>query len=454
MTGSRILRGAILSGALALTAASAQAQSVSSCDGRNESSTFYQSAYNIYTHGGDHLSGETTTFTVAGDFTLLNIQVQGGATVCSSATTCNGASFTAPSDGNYVFEISGIGAGGATTIGPNSPQASPRVATAAVVAGDVGSSCAAPATPSQGGSLDLDGDGFVTAADVLIVINAINGSTTVNRMQLTPQDALALINYINEHGPGAVASKDRLTFATAGEGGLTGDGWALWGSVQGYRFDGRADGDAIALTFGGDFAIGDSARLGLMVDYGIYDITYGGFAASAEALSYGPYLSLDLGPRFKLDAFAAFASPDYAIAGTSFDTNRRSGGLTLSTDYMLGAVELTSFASVSGFVEDHPAVTLGGTPVAAHSVSSLTGSLGSKAMFNPGQAARPYLSVAAEFNQFDDGLGTTLDHFAPRFGAGIEVNGEMGNFEFRVETGEIIEGTRDYSARFGYSLEF
>ena len=424
----------ILCVAASLGAQTAVAVENGSCNGERVTGKYFENRTNIYYSGGNHLATETTTFTVTGNFQSFSIDVSGDqtGTLCSSAAACNGFSFTAPADGNYRFAMTGRGG---AAIEPN-----PVDPTGPGVSGEVISNCVAAETepnddgPGEPGEADLGGTIAANAA-------ALNANGALNRIGAARQ---------NNGAPGVQATRNGLRFSTSGEGGLTGDGWTVWGSAGFQRFDGGFDGDSMALTFGADMQIGATPRLGFMVDYSDLDVTAGATPVTAETFSFGPYVSVDLNGKWSLDAFLAYGQPEYVVGGTPFTADRLLGGVTLNAEYMLGGVAVTSFISADGFSEDHPAV--GATP--ARTLSNLRASLGTRAEFNPGQNVRPYLSIAAEASQFDDGLGTETSNFSPRLGAGLTVDGDLGSFNVNVGGGEIIDGTRDYTFSLGYEARF
>ncbi|MDJ0824539.1 MAG: hypothetical protein QNJ16_03435 [Rhodobacter sp.] len=367
-------------------------------------------------------AGDSITVTAGSGSTSIQFEGPTTASSCGfflTTTSCAGSVFSAGETGTFTLEEVSGRVGGTLTCSEGAGGTTGGTTTTAI-AGATAASGAAAAT-----------GGASTAA----IGSAIAAGTS------------------SSGGP-VSGTRNSLRFSTAGLAPGGDRMWNAWAAVTGRRFDGTIDGDGIELTVGADMTVGAGVKAGLVLSYGDFDLTSAGTAIETEALSYGPYVSVDFGNRWSLDGFLVFAQPDYAIAGTRFSADRRAGGLNLNATYMLGSVEVTSFVAVQGFAEDHPAVAIGGAPVAARTISSLTGSIGSKATFNPGQAARPYISLAAEANRFDDGLGTETENVSPRLGAGIDVTGKRGDFHLHLEGGEIFDGTRDYSIGIGYNMRF
>ena len=425
--------------AASLSSQMAAAQGNGSCNGERVSGKYFENRTNIYYSGGDHLATETTTFTVTGNFQSFSIAVSGDqtGTLCNSATACNGFSFTAPADGIYRFEMTGRGG---AAIGPN-----PISPTGPGVSGEVVSNCIAATTepnddgPGEPGELDLGSSS--SAATAASFAAAASGTSSLNRMT----------SFGQTHGtPGITPTRNGLRFSTSGEGGFSGDGWTLWGDAGYQEFDGDIDGDNLFVTLGADTHVGVSTRLGFMIDYSDLDVTTSGTVVTTETLTFGPYVSVDLNGKWSLDAFLAYGEPDYEVGGTGFSAERVMGGVSLNADYMVKGVAITSFISADGFSEDQPAV--GVTP--SRTVSNIRASLGTIAEFNPGEAVRPYLSLAAEVSEFDDGLGTDTSNFSPRLGAGMTVDGDLGSFHVGVEGGEVIDGTQDYTFSLGFEARF
>ncbi len=345
-----------------------------------------------------------------------SIQFEGPTTSSScgfflTTSSCSGSVFTATETGTFTFE-----------------EVSGRVG---------GTLTCSEGTGGTGGT----GGGTMTTATAATNAAAASATSSLNRMNGFGQ---------NNGTPGVSATRNGLRFSTSGEGGLTGEGWTFWGDAGFQRFDGGIDGDNFFFTLGADTYVGGTSRLGFMIDYSDLDATVGGTAVTTEAFTFGPYVSIDLNGKWSIDAFLAFGQPDYVVGGTAFSADRTLGGISLNADYMVNGVAITSFISADGFSEDHPVV--GPTP--ARTISNMRASLGARAEFNPGESVRPYLSIAAEVSEFDNGLGTQTSNFSPRLGAGMTVDGDLGSFNFNVEGGEIIDGTRDYTFSLGYEARF
>ena len=71
------------------------------------------------------------------------------------------------------------------------------------------------------------------------------------------------------------------------------------------------------------------------------------------------------------------------------------------------------------------------------------------------EPVRPYLSLAAEAIDFDDGAGGKLDTVAPRVGLGLKADtGGGGTLGFDITSGEVFDGARSTSASLTYALSF
>ena len=87
-------------------------------------------------------------------------------------------------------------------------------------------------------------------------------------------------------------------------------------------------------------------------------------------------------------------------------------------------------------------------------MTGYSGAIGSTLWYQTQGAGRPFLTVAAENNGHDDGLGTSTSHVTPRIGAGIQVDGAMYDLKIMFETAETFDGTRDESAAISLGFDF
>ncbi len=359
-------------------------------------------------------SGETLTISTPDAGTLavsIEFNGQGGTddSLCNPAfnnTSCNGFSHTAQRDGTYVADA--FNAAGDTFT---------------LTCGAVGGSAAA-----TGGAAAAQGTGaFVAAA----------GSTRMIG---------GAINNTLSGGAPAVVTRNGLFLSTRD----TGSGMIGWAAVQGGWLDGDVDGTTRELTFGMDFEVGPDSRLGLFLSAGRADLEIAGVAVDSDAFSFGPYFKTRIGDRYTLTGYALWARPDYDVGGISYQAERRAAGLTANADYTWGSANIRSFVGVSGFSEDHPAA--GG--LAARDITSVTGSVGTRATFQTGTALAPYVSLGADFTRFDDGLGNETTHTGPRLGTGFNYETGQGNLSLDLDGGRILEDTRDLRLRMNYNLNF
>lgn len=255
----------------------------------------------------------------------------------------------------------------------------------------------------------------------------------------------AINSTLSGGGPASV-TRNGLFLSTYGDqAGMTG-----WAALQGRVFDGDIDGSARELTFGFDYEIGPATRLGFFLSAGRSDLDISGVPVDSDALSIGPYFKSRIGERYNVTGYALFARPDYDVGGITYRAERRAAGLTANADYTWGSADIRSFIGVSGFAEDHPAA--GG--LTARTVTGLTGSLGTRASFDIGTALTPYVSLGAEYNRFDDGLGSETSHTGPRVGTGFAYDAGKGRLTLDLDGGRILDDTRDMKLRMNYNLNF
>ena len=108
-----------------------------------------------------------------------------------------------------------------------------------------------------------------------------------------------------------------------------------------------------------------------------------------------------------------------------------------------------------GFSEKLPAYTVGNTAFAARTVKQLTANVALRMDFTPtAGGVMPYLTVGADFNSFDDGLGNNSDYVSPRVAAGFSVDSGSGTLSVDVDGGEILDGTTDIGVSVLYRMNF
>lgn len=360
--------------------------------------------------------GEVLTISTP-DAATLAVQIefngQGGTddSLCNPAfnnTSCDGHSHTAQRNGNYLVDAFN--------------------------------------TPGNSFTLSCAGGGGTGAAGVTGGPAAAQGTGALVSATGSTRMIGGAINNALTGGAPAVVTKNGLFLSTRDSGsGLIG-----WAAAQGRWFDGDVDGTSRELTFGMDFEAGRNTRLGLFLSAGRADLDISGVSVDSTSFSFGPYFKTSLSDRYTLTGYALWARPDYSVGTTSYEAERRAAGLTANADYTWGSTDIRSFVGVSAFSEDHPAAGA----LAARDVTSVTGSLGTRATFQTGTALAPYVSLGAEFTRFDDGLGGESSFTSPRIGTGFDYDTGAGNLSLDLDGGRILEDTRDLRLRMNYNLNF
>ena len=251
-------------------------------------------------------------------------------------------------------------------------------------------------------------------------------------------------------GSGSSAARNKLFFSNQGPGDRGDAEFSIWASLEGRAFSGDLGGDGVDLTFGADFEVAANAFLGLLLSYADYDVTSGGVNFDSEGLTFGPYFTTQVGESGQFDAYLVYGEPDYDGAGVSYSSERTIGGVAYSQDLTLGNMDVTAFATLDGFTEELSAAAPGG----ARTVRSTTLSLGAQLNFQPVNRISPYVSLAAEGNRFDDGLGNNSTSFAPRLGVGFSAETNRGRLSVDIDAGEVFDGARDVGANVSYVLNF
>ena len=127
------------------------------------------------------------------------------------------------------------------------------------------------------------------------------------------------INSTLSGGAPASVTRNGLFLSTYGDQtGMTG-----WAALQGRVFDGDIDGSAHELTFGLDYEVGASTRLGFFLSAGRSDLDVSGVSVDSDALSIGPYFKSHIGDRYNVTGYALFARPDYDVGGVTYQAERR-----------------------------------------------------------------------------------------------------------------------------------
>ncbi len=339
--------------------------------------------------------------------------------------TCAGSSYTAPTSGIYYvatqFQL---------PEGPGVPDAKVNAAssTQVILPGTV--QCTPPSASNPGltqGKASATGAGGSTSAIEEAIDNALGGAAG-----------------------GARLTRNGVFLSTQGKGSDA----RAWGSLHARQFSGDVDGKSLEFTLGMDTLVAPSTRVGLILSKGRSDLDVNGSSVDIDSLSFGPYVSHKLSDIYELSAFVVMSKPEYEIDGTEYDAKRLSGGIKFDADYTLGQTEVNSYASLTGFSEKHPEVTIDGSDVDGHTVSSLLGAIGTKAIFNAGKPLRPYLGVGVDMRKFDDGINDVQEFASPRVNAGFSYEGAAGTLSLDLSGGQILEDTRDASMRLSYQMDF
>lgn len=252
-------------------------------------------------------------------------------------------------------------------------------------------------------------------------------------------------------GVGTRLSTKGLTLSTSG----TGSAWTAWAMLGGRQFDGTLDGNATDLSFGLGRDFG-AATAGLLVNASRLDGAIGALNSDSVSYAVGPYVAARLGGGFGLEGYLTYGQVAYSLGAASFDADRTMAGLRLTSDTQAGGLNFTSFLSVDGYRENQEAYTVGATAVAANTVASMTGSLGTTIWVETqlsGATLRPYLTLALDANRFDDGVATSRFQ-EPRAEIGVTGFGRASRFSFAIDTGRVEAGTRDVGVSASYVLRF
>ena len=261
----------------------------------------------------------------------------------------------------------------------------------------------------------------------------------------------------SRNGGSNSVSRDALFLSTSNMGDDT--GWSFWLQASVRQYDGDYEGNGMNFVFGADTELGSGTYVGGLVGIGNLDLdsTTSPATYSSDSLSAGAYFITQLGGNLGLRGYAAYGRPEVNADGATFTADRLMYGLTLDGSYGNGPVMWTPFVSLLGFEEDQPAYDGNGGPVAAHTVSSITASLGLRIDFETqigGSPAYPYLSIAGDFSRFNDGLGTVDEFQSARYGAGIVIEGDTGTFSFDINKGNVTSGTQDLGFSLNWRSEF
>lgn len=400
---------------LTLSASTAVAQSATyTCDDLKTPTALYNATVALE-------EGDTLTFDNVAENACYVVYT----VIVAPVITCAGSSFTAPTSGTYhvatQFQL---------PEGPGVPDAKVNAAssTQLFLAGTV--QCTSPSASNPGltqGKASATGAGSSTSAIEEAIDNALGGAAG-----------------------GARLTRNGVFLSTQGKGSTA----RAWGSLHARQFSGDVDGKSLEFTLGMDTLVAPSTRVGLILSKGRSDLDVNGSNVDIDSLSFGPYVSHKLSDIYELSAFVVMSKPEYDIDGTEYDAKRLSGGIKFDADYTLGQTEVNSYASLTGFSEKHPEVTIDGTDVDGHTVSSLLGAIGTKAIFNAGKPLRPYLGVGVDMRKFDDGINDVQEFASPRVNAGFSYEGAAGTLSLDLSGGHILEDTRDASMRLSYQMDF
>lgn len=368
--------------------------------------------------------GETITISTPASKTLqVSIEKNGSGGkddgICNplfDGTSCNGFSFSAGFDSDYLVQAFSRG-GEAFTL-----------------------SCAAGS--GGGGSADANTSSRAALIAAGRSTNAIGSAVS------------SAVSSSLQGGSQISAAGSRFFFSTKRNGENVDVNINAWASAGYSHFNGDFDGNGGDLTFGADVLISKNALIGALVSLDKIDLNNAGTSIDEKAVSIGAYFAARLPSQLFFDGFIVGARPQYTIAGTRFRASRVAGGVNLRTVHALGNTTLSSFVGFRGFSERHPTAIISGTTVSAHSVSMLTGSIGTTAVFNPNGNVRPNVSVAADFNHYNDGVGTKDSYVSPRLGAGLVADGSAGTFSMDINFSEVLKNTDAISLGVSFAKRF
>ncbi len=369
--------------------------------------------------------GFNVTVDTPANFQSLQIRV-GAQIVCNSVASCSGANYTAQVDNlNTTLTITStrpIGAPSAAVtltcfnsapVTTTTTTSSGGPTSASAAAGGTGSASSSAIGSAIGSAFGARGGGGATVSQ-----NGIFLSTTASTQGVS----------------GA------LSGATLGN---------AWVSVQGTSFSGNLDGNGAEVTLGADYETGPGNLVGAILSYGSYKVTSGGVTYDTRSLSFGPYVSFGITERYRLDAYAVLARPNYEAGAVSYSSNRVAFGLAASAEYALGRINTTSSLGVRGFSEGLPAAAPGG----ARTVSSYTASIATRFDFQAQGAARPWLALGADATRFQDGA-TKLESISPSIGVGVDVTGAMGNLSLSLNNAQVFDGARATTLGVNWTMTF
>ena len=402
--------------ALAMSASTAVAQSATyTCADLSTPTAVYNATVSL--EAGDTLNFDNvaanTCYVVFSGIALL------------APHSCAGSSFTAPTTGTYYV---------ATQFQfpepPGFPDAKVNAESTALLA-PAGQIQCTPASSINAGL--IQGQAAATGA---------GGSTSAIEE--------ALDNALGGASGGARLTRNGVFLSTQGKGSTA----RAWGSLHARQFSGDVDGKSLEFTLGVDTLVAPSTRLGLILSKGRSDLDVNDSSVDIDSLSFGPYVSHKLSDIYEVSAFMVVSEPEYDIDGAEYKAKRLGGGIKFDADYTLGQTEVNSYASLTGFSEKHPDATINGIDVDGHTVSSLLGAIGTKAIFNAGKPLRPYLGVGVDLRKFDDGINDVQEFASPRVNAGFSYEGAAGTLSLDLSGGHILEDTRDTSMRLSYQMDF
>ncbi|MGH1576345.1 autotransporter outer membrane beta-barrel domain-containing protein [Planktotalea sp.] len=256
---------------------------------------------------------------------------------------------------------------------------------------------------------------------------------------------------------GVSVSTQGFFVSTAGALGRPDADWNGWVALGHRRFDGPTlSAKSTALTFGVDRRFSDRFLLGLMVTGDDLTLKQGALSSDMRSFAGGPYFAANLGP-VTLDGYIARGKTEVKGGLGNFDSDRMLGALNARYSYQLHGWTATPFASVRGYRDEEPGRTVGIVPIAAREVTSITASVGGTFAYEMkmrGQSVTPFITLAAEQTNFDNGLGTRSSNRAPRVALGINSDGRYGSLALSIDRGELSNGLRDYGVSISYALRF
>ena len=250
-----------------------------------------------------------------------------------------------------------------------------------------------------------------------------------------------------------VASRNRTPFTFSAANLGSDAGINVWTGGHAFEAFGNATGGGYKTHFGAGYEFGQS-EIGLFYARSDELLFFGTTSASTENNSFGAYASTGFAGNWKATGHLSFGETEIFVPGGNGKGNRTAGEITVSNSYNLGMIEMNPYLAAGAMSQELPAMTISGTAAPARTLFAMSGAIGSTMYYQTDTNTRPFLMVAAEATSFDDGIGNSDSHIAPRLGFGVESDGEFLDFKLLVETGEYVDGVRDRAIGLNFNLDF